>query len=50
MATFNSMPSAIPSGASPNDALGLNAAAALGPESLGLHAFDQELNFDNGML
>lgn len=49
MATFNSMPSAIPSGASPNDALGLNA-AALGPNSLGIQAFDQELNFDDGML
>jgi hypothetical protein len=47
MATFNSMPPAMPSGASPSDNMGLN--GPMGP-GLGIEAFDQELAFDESML
>jgi hypothetical protein len=48
MATFNSMPP-MQSGASPNDAMGLNHAAMPG-NGLGIEGFDQEINFDESML
>ncbi|KAK7942780.1 p53-like transcription factor [Apiospora aurea] len=47
MATFNSMPPAMPSGASPNDNIGLN--GPMGP-GLGIEAFDQDLAFDESIL
>ncbi|KAK8116019.1 hypothetical protein PG984_012521 [Apiospora sp. TS-2023a] len=47
MATFNSMPPAMPSGASPNDNMGLN--GPMGP-GLGIEAFDQDLAFDESIL
>ncbi|KAI5861364.1 p53-like transcription factor [Durotheca rogersii] len=46
MTTYNSMP-ALQSGASPGDAMGLNAMSASG---LGIDAFDPDLNFDESML
>jgi hypothetical protein len=47
MATFNSMPPALPSGASPSDNMGLN--GPMGP-GLGIEAFDQDLAFDESIL
>ncbi|KAK8045331.1 hypothetical protein PG993_005355 [Apiospora rasikravindrae] len=48
MATFNSMPPAMPSGASSNDNIGLN--GPMGP-GLGIEAFDQDLQaFDESIL
>ncbi|KAK8120990.1 hypothetical protein PG999_005110 [Apiospora kogelbergensis] len=47
MATFNSMPPAMPSGASPSDNMGLN--GPMGP-GLGIDAFDQDLAFDESIL
>lgn len=47
MATFNSLPT-LSSGASPNDAMGLN--PQMTGNGLGIEGFDQELNFDESML